>query len=93
MSNTIEGANGVNESADFFETSDSAYYEESGEGEQIYLESVLPQAFDPNLEPFNTRALKEQNQFGFHPKPPNPYEHTYDNGNKYFTPENKEQVI
>ena len=98
MSNTIEGANAVNQSADFFETSDPSYYQESGEGEQLYLESVLPQAYDPNLEPFNTRALNpkvysEQNKFGYHPKPFHPYQYTYDNGNKYFTPENKEQVM
>lgn len=98
MSNTLDGANAVNESATFEPVSDPSYYEESGEGEQLYLESVLPHAFDPNLEPFNTNALNpksypEQNQYGFHPKPLNPYEHGYDNGNKYFTPENKEQVM
>jgi len=98
MSNTIEGANAVNQSADFFETSDPSYYQESGEGEQLYLESVLPQAYDATLEPFNTNALNpkaypEQNKFGYHPKPPHPYQYTYDNGNKYFTPENKEQVM
>jgi len=98
MSNTLDGANAVNEDADFFETSDPSYYQESGEGEQLYLDSVLPQAYDPNLEPFNTSALnpkvyEEQTPEGFHPKPPNPYEHTYDNSNKYFVPENKEQVM
>jgi len=98
MSNTLDGANAVNEDADFEDISDPSYYEESGEGEQLYLNSVLPQAYDPNLEPFNTNALNpksypEQNQYGFHPKPLNHYEHTYDNGDKYFTPENKEQVM
>ena len=98
MSNTLDGANAVNEDADFFETSDPSYYQESGEGEQLYLDSVLPQAYDPNLEPFNTNALNpksypEQNQYGFHMKINNPYEHTYDNSNKYFVPENKEQVM
>ena len=47
MSNTLDGANAVNEDADFFETGDPSYYEESGEGEQLYLNSVLPQAYDP----------------------------------------------
>lgn len=98
MSNTLDGANAVNEDADFEDISDPSYYEESGEGEQLYLNSVLPQAYDPNLEPFNTSALnpkvyEEQNQYGFHPKQPNIYEHTYDNSNKYFVPENKEQVM
>ena len=65
---------------------------------ELYLESVLPHAYDPTLEPFNTRAQNpksypEQNKYGFHTLAPNPYHHTYDNGDKYFTPENKEQVI
>ena len=98
MSDTIEGANAVNSTATFEAVSDPSYYEESGEGEQLYLESVLPHAYDPTLEPFNTRAqnpksYSEQNKYGFHTLAPHPYHHTYDNGDKYFTPENKEQVI
>jgi hypothetical protein len=49
MSETIDGQYANNEDADFFETSDPSYYEESGEGEQVYLDSVLPHAYDPTL--------------------------------------------
>ena len=98
MSETIDGAYGYNEEADFETTNDDAFYEEEGNGAQLYLESVLPQAYDPALQPFNTQGANpkkyvEQNEFSFHPKIPNPYAYTFDNSNKYFVPENKEQVF
>lgn len=98
MSETIEGAHGINEDADFMEINDPSFYEADGESEQLYLESVLPQAYDPTLEPFNTKGLRpkeypEQNEFGFHPKLNNPYQYTFDNSNKYFNPQNLEQVL
>lgn len=98
MSETFEGAHAYNDEAEFELVSDPAYYEESGEGQQLYLDSVLPTAYDPTLEPFNTqganpKSYPEQNEYGFHPILPNPYQYTYDNGDKYFTPENKEQTI
>ena len=98
MSETIEGAYGMNEDADFMEINDPSFYEADGESEQLYLESVLPQAYDATLEPFNTKGLRpkeypEQNEFGFHPKLNNPYQYTFDNSNKYFNPQNLEQVL
>lgn len=93
MSETFEGANATNADADFFETSDPAFYGEDGEGDQIYLDSVLPHAYDPTLEPFNTQAAnpkryQEQNSEGFHPVIPNPLQYTYDNTDPYFQPQN-----
>jgi len=98
MSETIEGAYGHNKGADFMETNDPSFYEAEGESDQLYLDSVLPQAYDPALEPFNTKGLRpkeypEQNEFGFHPKLNNPYQYTFDNSNKYFSPQNLEQVL
>jgi hypothetical protein len=97
MSETIEGAYGMNEDADFEDVSDPSFYEEEGESDQLYLESVLPQAYDATLEPFNTRALNpkkyDEQIFGFHPKLNNPYQYTFDNSNKYFNPQNLEQVL
>jgi len=98
MSETIEGANGVNEDAEFTTTNDQSFYDEDGEGEQLYLDSVLPHAYDPTLEPFNTRAANpkaydEQDEYGFHPKINNPYQYTFDNSNKYFNPQNLEQTF
>ena len=98
MSNTVEGAHAYNENADFENVNDPSFYEEEGEPDQVYLDSVLPHAYSPELEPFNTQGANpkeypEQNEYGFHPKINNPYQYTFDNGNKYFTPENKEQTI
>ena len=95
---SIQGAHAFNDEADFEEVSDPSYYEADGEGDQLYLESVLPQQYNPELEPFNSYGLRpkfypQQNEYGFHPVAPNPYEFTFDNGNKFFTPENLEQVI
>lgn len=97
MSETIDGQYATNEDADFFETSDPSYYQESGEGDQLYLESVLPHAFDPTLEPFNTNGPKpkkypEQTPEGFHLKIPNPLQYTYDNTDAYFQPENRDLI-
>lgn len=97
MSETIDGQYATNEDADFFETSDPSYYEESGEGEQLYLESVLPHAYDPTLQPFNTQGVNpkkypEQDQYGFHPKINNPLQYTYDNADPYFQPENRDLI-
>ena len=94
MSETFEGASGVNDSADFEDISDPSYYEESGEGQQVYLDSVLPHAYDPTLEPFNTygtrpKVYPEQTPEGFHPVINNPYQYTYDNTNVYFQPQNR----
>tara|TARA_Y100000385_G_scaffold283507_2_gene339738 strand:- start:581 stop:883 length:303 start_codon:yes stop_codon:yes gene_type:complete len=97
MSETIEGNFAHNEDAFFNEISEPSYYEESGEGQQIYLDSVLPQSYDPTLEPFNTQALNpkvyaEQDQYGFHPKINNAYQYTYDNTNAYFQPQNADLI-
>jgi len=94
MSETLDGANGVNENAGFEEISDPSYYEESGEGQQVYLDSVLPHAYDPTLEPFNTfgtrpKVYPEQTPEGFHPKINNEYQYTYNNTNVYFQPQNR----
>lgn len=94
MSETIDGQYANNEDADFFETTDPSYYEESGEGEQVYLDSVLPHAYDPTLEPFNTygtrpKVYPEQTPEGFHPKINNEYQYTYNNTNVYFQPQNR----
>lgn len=94
MSDTFEGANATNAEAKAVLTSDPFYYEADGEGDQIYLESVLPQAYDKNLEPFNTKGLRpkeypEQNEYGMHPVMNNPMQYTYNNTNFYFQPENK----
>tara|TARA_R110002074_G_scaffold55798_1_gene138202 strand:- start:1874 stop:2170 length:297 start_codon:yes stop_codon:yes gene_type:complete len=98
MSETIEGANGVNVNADFMDTSDPSYYEADSEPDQLYLESVLPQAYDPTLEPFNTTGLRpkeypEQNEYGFHPIQQSPYQNDFNNSDKYFTPENLGQGL
>ena len=94
MSETLDGQPANNINAGFEAISDPSYYEESGEGEQLYLDSVLPHAYDPTLEPFNTQSLNpkvyaEQDKYGFHPKINNPYQYTYDNANIYFQPENR----
>ena len=94
MSETIDGANAVNENADFLDINDPSYYEESGEGQQLYLDSVLPHAYDPTLEPFNTQSLNpkkypEQTKEGFHLKINNAYQYTYNNADIYFQPENR----
>jgi hypothetical protein len=94
MSETIDGQYSNNEDADFFETSDPSFYEESGEGEQVYLDSVLPHEYDSSLEPFNTfgtrpKVYPEQTPEGFHPKINNEYQYTYNNTNVYFQPQNR----
>lgn len=94
MSETIDGQYSNNEDADFFETSDPSFYEESGEGEQVYLDSVLPHAYDPTLEPFNTygtrpKVYPEQTPEGFHPQMNNAYQYTYNNTDVYFQPQNR----
>ena len=98
MTEPLQGAHSFNDNSDFQNISDPSFYAEEGEPDQLYLESVLPQAYDPELEPFNSYAVNpkeypEQNEFGFHPKPKNPYAYTFDNGDKFFTPENKEQTM
>ncbi len=98
MSETFEGAYGVNEDVDFEDVSDPSFYEADGDGEQVYLDSVLPHAYDPTLEPFNTQGANpkeypEQNAEGFHPLPQNPYAYTFDNSDKFFNPQNKEQTV
>ena len=98
MSETLDGANGVNENAGFEDISDPSYYEESGEGQQVYLDSVLPHAYDPTLEPFNTfgtrpKVYPEQTPEGFHSQINNPYQYTYNNTNVYFQPQNRGLVF
>ena len=93
MGDTIDGAYGYNEDAGFEDVSDPSFYEEDSEPGQIYLESVLPQAYDPTLEPFNTTGLNpkkypEQTEEGFHLLPKNPYAFTYNNTDFFFQPEN-----
>tara|TARA_R110000737_G_scaffold35226_4_gene54148 strand:+ start:689 stop:985 length:297 start_codon:yes stop_codon:yes gene_type:complete len=94
MSETFEGANGTNDNADFEEISDPSFYQESGEGQQVYLDSVLPHAYDASLEPFNTfgtrpKVYPEQTPEGFHPQINNPFQYTYNNTNVYFQPQNR----
>tara|TARA_R100001463_G_scaffold82723_1_gene137393 strand:- start:275 stop:556 length:282 start_codon:yes stop_codon:yes gene_type:complete len=88
------GANEDTEDFDFEESSDPFYYEADGEGDQIYLDSVLPQAYDPTLEPFDTKSLRpreypEQNEYGFHDKLKSPYHNIYNNTDFYFNPQNR----
>ena len=47
MSETFEGAHATNDEAEFEDISDPSFYDEEGDGEQLYLDSVLPHAFDP----------------------------------------------
>tara|TARA_R110000751_G_scaffold9974_2_gene36526 strand:- start:467 stop:751 length:285 start_codon:yes stop_codon:yes gene_type:complete len=93
MSDTIEGANAVNQNVEFQGVSDPFFYEETGGGEQVYLAAVLPQVRDPTLIPFNSRALNpvkypEQTKNGFHPILKNPNAYNYNNTDLYFQPEN-----
>lgn len=90
---SFTGATNNNADADFQDVGDDSYFETDNEPLQFYLDSVLPQAYDPTLEPFNTTAVNpkkypEQNQFGFHPKPVGEYAYTVNNDDSYFTPEN-----
>tara|TARA_R110000851_G_scaffold148451_1_gene288775 strand:- start:1128 stop:1424 length:297 start_codon:yes stop_codon:yes gene_type:complete len=94
MSETIDGQYANQENAGFEDISDPSYYEESGEGQQVYLDSVLPHAYDPTLEPFNTfgtrpKVYPEQTPEGFHPQINNPYQYNYNNTNVYFQPQNR----
>lgn len=93
MSNTIEGANAVNDNANFESVSQPFFYSEDEQPAQVYLEAVLPRVRDPTLIPFNTRALNpvkydEQTENGFHPVTKNPNAYVYDNTDRYFQPEN-----
>jgi len=93
MSNTIEGANAVNDDANFETVSEPFFYSEEEQPAQVYLEAVLPRVRDPTLIPFNTLALNpvnydEQTENGFHPVRKNPNAYVYDNSDKYFQPEN-----
>ena len=97
MSETFEGAHATNDEAEFEDISDPSFYDEEGDGEQLYLDSVLPHAFDPTLEPFNTQGANpkeypEQNEFGFHPVMNNAYQYTYDNTDPYFQPQNADLI-
>jgi hypothetical protein len=89
---TFQGAYATQDQQGHVLTSDENYYEQDTEPDQIYLESVLPQAYDPTLEPFNTTGLRpkeypEQNEFGFHPVPAGAYTYTVNNSDPFFTPE------
>ena len=93
MSNTIEGANAVNDNANFESVSQPFFYSEDEQPAQVYLEAVLPRVRDPTLIPFNTRALnpvkyEEQIENGFHPVTKNPNAYVYDNTDRYFQPQN-----
>jgi hypothetical protein len=97
MSETFEGAHATNDEAEFEDISDPSFYDEEGDGEQIYLDSVLPHAYDPTLEPFNTQALnpkryQEQNEYGFHVVINNPLQYTYNNCDPYFQPQNRDLI-
>ena len=89
---TFTGPSETQEEQDFVMTGDENYYEEDSEPDQIYLESVLPQAYDPTLEAFNTTGLNpkayfEQNEYGFHPVPAGLYTYNVNNTDPFFTPE------
>lgn len=92
MSNTIEGANAVNDNANFESVSQPFFYSEDEQPAQVYLEAVLPRVRDPTLIPFNTRALNpvkyEEQIDGFHPVRKNPNAYVYDNTDRYFQPQN-----
>ena len=92
MSNTIEGANAVNDNANFESVSQPFFYSEDEQPAQVYLEAVLPRVRDPTLIPFNTRALNpvkyEEQTDGFHPVTKNPNAYVYDNTDRYFQPQN-----
>ena len=90
---TFEGASANNTEAEFAEINyDYDGMNEANEGDQLYLESVLPTAYDPTLQAFDTRGNRPkeyigQDEYGFHPKPISPYENLVNNTDPYFTPE------
>jgi len=93
MSDTIQGTVAPKQDMQFESVGDPSFYEENGESQQLYLDSVLPQSYDPTLEPYNTRSLNpkkymQQTVEGFHPIPKNPYEYSFSNANPYFDPQN-----
>ena len=97
MTNIIDGSPATNINAKFQDTTDPSFYEADNEGQQLYLESVVPHAFDPTLEAFNTRALNpkkyiEQNKYGFHDLTNNKFQYTYDNTDPYFNPQFAELI-
>ena len=62
MSDTIDGAYGYNEDADFEDVSDPSFYEEDSEPNQIYLESVLPRTIQHHW--FKSEKIPRTNQRG-----------------------------
>lgn len=83
----------------FLNTSQENFYDQPNDGgQQLYLDSVLPQAYDPNLEPFDTRGIAPRHGYleldGYYINPlQGGNQYTYDNGDKYFTPQNLGQVL
>ena len=100
MSKEIVGHGATQSRGKFHEVSDPHFFDAEAEddGTQIYLDSVLPQSYDPTLEPWNSFSLRpkeypQQTEDGFHPSFGNPYEYNFNNSNKYFFPQNRGQVI
>jgi hypothetical protein len=95
----VLGSHPTNSNANFLQTSDNSFYtDEDSAPPQIYLESVLPQQYNKDLQPFDTRGNRPkeyiaQNEYGFHPVLKNPYCFVYNNSDKFFVPENLEQQI
>ena len=101
MSEELSGANAKNENAQFEDIGDENYFEsisapDDGTGDQLYLDSVIPQSIfeigGVDSTALNPRQLPVD-EFGFMPLPRNPNEHSFTNMNKYYFPEHKEQVF
>ena len=102
MSEELSGANAHNENAQFENIGDENYFEstsapDDGTGDQLYLDSVIPQSIfeigGVDSTALNPRRHDGEDEFGFMPVPKNPYEYAYTNMNKYYFPEHKEQVF
>tara|TARA_R100001163_G_C5037264_1_gene176190 strand:+ start:626 stop:916 length:291 start_codon:yes stop_codon:yes gene_type:complete len=96
MAETITGNDNI---AEFMNVSQDETYETANDGgQQLYLDSVLPQAYDPNLQPFDTRGIAPRTGYmavdGYYLNPlQGGNQYTYDNSDKYFFPEHLEQVL
>lgn len=85
--------------SDFANVSEDTFYDQPNDGgEQIYLDSVLPQAYDPNLEPFDTRGIAPRTGYneldGYYLNPlQGGDQYVFNNSDKYFFPQNPTQVL
>lgn len=96
MAETITGNDNI---AEFMNVSQDEFYDQPNDGgQQLYLDSVLPQAYDPSLEPFDTRGIAPRTGYmevdGYYLNPlQGGNQYTFDNSDKYFFPQHLEQVL